>query len=290
MNTLDIFCFTSVARTKSFSITARELLISQQAVSRHIKSMEDELGFPLFLRNYQSVQLTEAGSLMLSYFLERDSLLSAYQRSRRNDSSPACLHIGISQWLGSTEAFHDVLTQFSSGCPEVRLYLHELTALEAREMLLQEQLDLLLTTRYSASFLPVDWRVQPFSEEPLFLLGSAGFKAEQLKSSSFPVFGPAGGEADIDSARAALRVLCTELGIWAERIEILPDMGSVCLNVLLQKGLAPSLRQDSLTSNPEYAFYPMNRSVSVVLCTPHQPADPALCELARIAAERREAP
>ena len=112
MNYLDVFCFTSVARTRSFSITARELMISQQAVSRHIKSLEDELGFPLFLRNFQNVQLTDAGELMLAYFLERDKLLNPFLQDRDRPSDRPGLSIGCSQWLGCPDRFQAALERF----------------------------------------------------------------------------------------------------------------------------------------------------------------------------------
>ena len=91
MNQLGILCFTSVARTQSFSATARELRISQQAVSKHIRTLEDELGFPLFLRSYQTVQLTKAGEQMLNYFDQRDRLLNGIQEHFRSVLS--CIHM-----------------------------------------------------------------------------------------------------------------------------------------------------------------------------------------------------
>ena len=283
MNTLDIFCFTSVARTGSFSITAKELLISQQAVSRHIKSMEDELGFPLFLRNYQSVRLTEAGELMLRYFMERDRLVSRYRKSRADGGAPSSLRIGISQWPGYTDRSLSILERFSGLHPEVRLTVHELTAQEARDMLLQDRLDLLFTTRYSASLLPVDWQVRVLSEEPLWLLGSARRRYDTARLASYPFFAPSGGEADEESARSQLQALCGTWGVRPEHVEILPDMGSVCINVLLKNGLAPSILRSRLTDNPNYTLLPTDRSVTSVLCMPYQPEAPLLREFARIA-------
>ena len=71
MNRLDIFCFTSIARTKNFSATARELRISQQAVSKHIRNLETELGYPLFFRDRTFLELTKAGAFLLDYLSER---------------------------------------------------------------------------------------------------------------------------------------------------------------------------------------------------------------------------
>ena len=37
------------------------LFLTQQAVSKNIRNLEEELGFPLFLRTSRSVELTEQG-------------------------------------------------------------------------------------------------------------------------------------------------------------------------------------------------------------------------------------
>ncbi len=53
--------FESVARRLSFSAAALELNLSQPAVSRQIKALEDELGSALFSRGTRRVEPTDAG-------------------------------------------------------------------------------------------------------------------------------------------------------------------------------------------------------------------------------------
>lgn len=53
--------FESVARLLSFSAAAQELNLSQPAVSRQIKALEDELGSALFSRGTRRVELIDAG-------------------------------------------------------------------------------------------------------------------------------------------------------------------------------------------------------------------------------------
>ena len=47
--------FYYVAQYKSFTKAASNLYISQQGVSKSIKTLEDELGAPLFLRTNSSI-------------------------------------------------------------------------------------------------------------------------------------------------------------------------------------------------------------------------------------------
>jgi len=57
--------FESAARHLSFTIAGKELHITQSAVSRQVKCLEDELGVNLFLRHHRSITLTEKGETLL---------------------------------------------------------------------------------------------------------------------------------------------------------------------------------------------------------------------------------
>ena len=57
--------FEAVARRLSFSEAAEELFVTQSAVSRQIKGLEDELGAPLFVRGTRHVELTQSGQILL---------------------------------------------------------------------------------------------------------------------------------------------------------------------------------------------------------------------------------
>src|SRR3982751_1471620 len=53
--------FESAARHLSFTKAGDELYLTQSAVSRQIKDLEDQLGVPLFERRHRALALTEAG-------------------------------------------------------------------------------------------------------------------------------------------------------------------------------------------------------------------------------------
>lgn len=57
--------FEAVARTLNFGTTAEELHVTQSAVSRQIKGLEDELGAQLFTRGTRHVQITPDGQSLL---------------------------------------------------------------------------------------------------------------------------------------------------------------------------------------------------------------------------------
>ncbi|NDY92609.1 LysR family transcriptional regulator [Ideonella livida] len=57
--------FAAVARHLSFSLAAEELHLTQPAVSRQIRSLEEDLGTPLFVRGTRRIDLTSAGHTLL---------------------------------------------------------------------------------------------------------------------------------------------------------------------------------------------------------------------------------
>lgn len=59
LNSLTVF--EAAGRLSSFSAAARELGMTQAAVSYAVARLEDQLGTALFLREYRRVRLTEAG-------------------------------------------------------------------------------------------------------------------------------------------------------------------------------------------------------------------------------------
>ena len=58
--------FEAVARRLSFSAAAEELYLTQSAISRQIRSLEEELGATLFKRGTRHVELAPDGKLLLS--------------------------------------------------------------------------------------------------------------------------------------------------------------------------------------------------------------------------------
>jgi DNA-binding transcriptional LysR family regulator len=74
LSSLQLDAFFSAVRAKSFSKAARELHITQAALTQRIKSLESELGTSVFVRKPRGVEPTEAGIRLLRYCQTRDQL------------------------------------------------------------------------------------------------------------------------------------------------------------------------------------------------------------------------
>lgn len=102
--------FSVLAETKNYWEAAERLFINQSTLSKHIKSMENELGIPLFSRTTRKVALTEFGTALLPYAqsimhtqFEYSALLLQKQNSMKGllavGSIPAMAQYNITQLL-----------------------------------------------------------------------------------------------------------------------------------------------------------------------------------------------
>jgi len=69
--------FCVAARHLSFTRTAQELFVTQSAISREIKTLEERLGKPLFRRVNRALQLTQAGQELYRAIAEPLALIDA---------------------------------------------------------------------------------------------------------------------------------------------------------------------------------------------------------------------
>ncbi|KGX92490.1 hypothetical protein N781_16490 [Pontibacillus halophilus JSM 076056 = DSM 19796] len=70
--------FIEIAKHQSYSKAAERLFVSQPALSKQIRLLEEELGFPLFIRHAQGILLTEKGQ---GLYTELEPMFSQIHRT-----------------------------------------------------------------------------------------------------------------------------------------------------------------------------------------------------------------
>ncbi|ALH81210.1 LysR substrate-binding domain-containing protein [Sphingopyxis macrogoltabida] len=93
--------FEAAARTQSFTQAARELSLTQSAVSRQIRALEDILGAPLFHREKQKVFLTLAGSAYAREIRDALNRISGATLGFRANPGGGTLHIAALPLFGA---------------------------------------------------------------------------------------------------------------------------------------------------------------------------------------------
>ena len=118
--------FVAVAEMENVSRAALKLHVSQPALSRQIRDLEDEIGFHLLERTAKSVRLTEAGRTFLN---DARAVLQnadeAVKKARAIASEePTELHVGYSP-TPFAEILPKTLRAFQKAMPNVHVRLHD---------------------------------------------------------------------------------------------------------------------------------------------------------------------
>ena len=160
--------FLSIAEEGTLTAAAEKLFISQSALSQQVKSMEDELGVPLFDRSRNRLQFTQAGELLRNraqrIVKEVDEAKTAIDELE--ELCRGSLSIGVVQTVNAY-LIPQVVAVFSAQFPRVKIKIEELPAPQIEQRINDHELDL------GISFIPAeqtDLQFDPIFEEELILI------------------------------------------------------------------------------------------------------------------------
>jgi DNA-binding transcriptional LysR family regulator len=126
LHTRKLRYFIAVADELHFSRAAARLFVAQQALSRQIRELEDEVGTPLFLRSTRKVELTAAGAAFLTGARAAvealDEAVALAVRAGR--SLTGTLRVGFCP-AAALELTDPILSGFRDLFPDVVVELHE---------------------------------------------------------------------------------------------------------------------------------------------------------------------
>lgn len=167
MRTEHIAEFIVLAKTLSFTAAAKELGISQPALSSHIKKLEDEIGTTLFLRTHQRVRLTKEGALFMKFadavLSQQEAVIRAIAQSRSSSSSN--LSVGY-LYYAYRDYLPETVASFGNTFPDVNLQIKSFEYTPICKALVKGEIDLALTIDVDAS-LRERFQAYKFGEDPI---------------------------------------------------------------------------------------------------------------------------
>lgn len=149
---------------------ARELGVSQPALSRAIAKLEEEFGVPLFERKTRTLELTEAGKLLQEQSRQILSILNDLKEQLRDDGQTGHLTIGAIPTI-APYFLPGFLREFSRAFPQVKLSISERTTDQLIQACQQGDVDLgILALPISVKYL----EVQSLMKDELLLVHASG--------------------------------------------------------------------------------------------------------------------
>lgn len=152
--------FYEVAKAGNISKAAKELYISQPAISKAISKLEDSLGLSLFTRSSRGVQLTAEGEILFEHTREAfDALDRGEQELKRiQEFDIGHLRIGVSNTL-CKYILLPYLKTFIDQYPHMKVTIESQATAQTLARLEQQKIDLGLvaepSVRRDLAFIPV---------------------------------------------------------------------------------------------------------------------------------------
>ena len=135
--------FLMVAQEQSFAKAAKKTYVSQQALSKSVLSLEQELGVPLFERLPHGVELTEYGQTLLkkAYRITNSVNEAVSEIHNMKDNVGRTIQLAITTGVEDTFQVKDLL-RFQDIYPQYRISTIASTDLEIERMMLSEKIEL----------------------------------------------------------------------------------------------------------------------------------------------------
>ena len=116
--------FLTVCQTMNFTVAARQLNITQPAVSQHIHFLEEQYHTSLFIYRNKQLFLTRSGEILRKHLLTMKNDETAIMEELKNNYyGIESLSIGVTMTIGEY-AIVDKLANFLIHHPEINIHLH----------------------------------------------------------------------------------------------------------------------------------------------------------------------
>ena len=267
MTLKDIDYILELAQTQNFNRAAENLYTAQPTLSYHIKAIEEELGFQIFIRSSKGATLTPAGAQFCATLRNvRDELKNAIEQAQ-NFSTRYSENITIgSAWRSAIYDLPQIIRKLAQIHPSVSI-TPVYSANNSIEQFLKGETDIVFALEEHVRKIS-DIRIHSFYQSPIYLISQLD---DPLAKRELVTVGDLAGRTLMvgGGSPAALRKVQQRV---MHSVEInyfnSADHDTTLTNVAANLGicLAPGFLNDH---NPDYAWTPFDcqETISCVLCT-----------------------
>ena len=170
----------ALSKENSINEAAKKLFISQPSLTAALKSLEQEIGFDIFLRNKSGISLTVKGTEFLGYaksVVEQYDILDAKYISKSNIKRT--FHVSMQHYTFAVNAFVEVINQY--GMDEYEFEIHETKTYEVIENVKNQksEIGVLYLNDYNRTVLEKIFNEAGLSFTPLFECGIYAYMSKK---------------------------------------------------------------------------------------------------------------
>jgi DNA-binding transcriptional LysR family regulator len=169
--------FVAVAQTGNLTQAAKRLYTTPPAISAHIKSLEDELSTPLFIRSSKGMALTDKGQLLLKKAqITLDSALDLVNLAANNQHEVmGTFQLGINLTAKQIK-LTELINNLQENCPGISLNIHQQSTGKTINDIREHQLD----GGYIFGDIPDDFIGVPVMEQQITTVAPVSFDCSKI--------------------------------------------------------------------------------------------------------------
>lgn len=181
LNFHHLYYFWVVAKEGHLTRAARQLHVSQSALSSQIRQLQEQLGHELFSREGRSLRLTEFGHVVLEYAESIFTLGSELLSLTESGELQHLRQLRIGSVATLSRNFQENFLRPVIGESDVKLVIRSASLEELLELLSIHKLDLILSNRAVVADSSTTWRCQQIAEQRVCIVGPPGQAAKAFR-------------------------------------------------------------------------------------------------------------
>lgn len=171
MDSKSLNVFLQLSRNLHFGKTSQQVHMSPSTLSRTVRSLEQELGVSLFIRDNRSVELTHEGELLqryaIDYFEEYDKLAASLSDREAQLSGSISIYCSVT---AAHSFLYEVLKQFRLSNPGIEIVLHTGDTNDAIARVIDGHEDVAIAAKIDRQ--PSSLKFKLLGETPLMMIAS----------------------------------------------------------------------------------------------------------------------
>lgn len=285
MNENQIAFFLTVADCGSFTKTAELHFVTQPVVSKQIIALENELGFPLFLRTPKGAALTSSGKIMQKFFLEsQKSYNAAICESKKMWSSEnQSLHIAIME-NDCTDTIDQCITELRQVFCNANIVVHKRVGSVWPSEIIEGKYDIAIT-HYFDIFSSPSFKTILIQRDPEYIAYHVNHPLSQVQNLNLSDFSSDTFFLPFSSDVASLimnhfQKLCGSYGLKElPFVLLMPNIGPVHQYIKDGRGVAICRKFSNYPEEEGFKSIKLNSELKIVMVWRSENTNPLIQEL-----------
>ena len=181
LNFHHLYYFWMVAKEGHLTRVAKQLHVSQSALSSQIRQLQDQLGHELFTREGRVLKLTEIGHVVLEYAESIFNLGSELLSLTESGDFLQLRRLRVGSVATLSRNFQENFLRPIISEPEIRLEIRSATLEELLELLRMHKLDVILSNRAVVSDSSATLQCQKIAEQRVCIVGPPSAAARKFQ-------------------------------------------------------------------------------------------------------------